>query len=102
MLFNKNVTTKAWSQPSGTLVAGSATLLGDNHQLFQKLTSSANGGGILLSDGSGPLFPSGLPNVISSGSLVWKSPEDLYRCNICDVKFGKLSALQVNICKLEK
>ena len=32
----------------------------------------------------------------SGGPLVWRSPDDLYRCNICDMKFSKLSGLQVN------
>ena len=35
----------------------------------------------------------------SVGSMVWRSPDDLYRCNICDMKFSQLSGLQVLFCR---
>jgi len=75
------------SQTPGTLIAGNATLLADDNQLFQKMTGIS---GINFLEAGYMGTP-----VSSSGSLVWRSPEDLFRCNICDMKFSQLSTLQV-------
>ncbi|WAR11752.1 ZN423-like protein [Mya arenaria] len=97
LLFNASLSPASGKKTSGTLVAGSATLLGDDGHYFHKMAGIS-----FLGDGSGPLCPAGpgtpssAGSVGSAGSLVWKSPEDLFRCNICDMKFSQLSGLQTH------
>lgn len=91
LLFNTLLTSTGNQSP--VLTAGSATLLGEGSQLYQNICGVANSG--LINELSNSLYQGLSPGTSGSGSMVWKSPEDLYRCNICDVKFSQLAGLQV-------
>ncbi|XP_045193102.2 zinc finger protein 423-like [Mercenaria mercenaria] len=90
LLFNPLLPSAGNQSP--VLTAGSATLLGEGSQLYQNICGVANSG--VINDLSSSMYQGLSPGSSGSGSMVWKSPEDLYRCNICDIKFSQLSGLQ--------
>ena len=86
------------NQSPSSILAGSFGDVADGSQLFPKITSVAGGVKVLedsmLFSNRMSTSPAG-----GGGATVWKSPEELYRCNICDMKFSQMSGLQVSVLK---
>jgi len=87
------------NQSPSSILAGSFGDVADGSQLFPKITSVAGGVKVLedsmLFSNRMSTSPAG-----GGGATVWKSPEELYRCNICDMKFSQMSGLQVSVFKV--